>query len=568
MNLLLLICIIPFYVICHDVEIVNVDFGLMKGKKFVIDNKNVTAFYGVPYSRLVIGRRKFFPPIYLFDKYWDEEVYDATFRRNGCYQDSRPLPFPYFEWLYPHSMAEHCLHLNIWKPPSPNGGVLVFIFSHDLLRGSAYIGIHNGAYLAVKTGLIVVNINFRLGFHGFSYLGENGKYIKGNMGLLDQQYALKWIYENIEKFGGNKNTITLFGHGMGGALASAHLYSEESSRYFSNMYISSGSIRNVWAFQSRSVVEETTKKVAYRVNCTGDDEQLFECLKKASPYKIETATTEVLKSGNLPFKYGINIIETDELFFNGSLIEKIRKNQMKQRFNLIIGKSMNEGSFHLSSFIDGFEFGCGNVNSNSKLDDNTCKMSKHQFEIFLRSINKHLKLEQYQLEVITKRFVSTSKKNVDYRSAATKIISDLFFNYELEKFALDMSTNDIAKKVYFYEFSRISTADRKSWPEWMLPLYGSELQYIFGLPFRLPSIYSKRFIKIEQSVSLRMMAMVNNFVLKGTPGKQFTEFTSKEQKVYIVGDNDFCRDKPRKISNVFPSSLRCIYDYLPKNITI
>uniref|UniRef100_A0A0K0DWP7 Acetylcholinesterase n=1 Tax=Strongyloides stercoralis TaxID=6248 RepID=A0A0K0DWP7_STRER len=570
MNLLLLIVIIPLYVFCrkHEEEIIKVNFGYIKGKKFIIANKKVSAFYGVPYSGLVIGQRKFSPPTYLIRKYWSEEIYDATFPRNGCFQDLSRFFFPGFDWIYPNSMAEDCLHLNIWKPPLPNGGVLVFIFSHDLLRGNAYISIHNGAYLAAKTGLIVVNINFRVGFHGFSYLGENGSYIKGNLGLLDQQYALKWIYENIGNFGGDKNKITLFGHGMGGVFASAHLYSEESSKYFNNIYLSSGSIRNMWAFQSKELIEQTTRKIALLLNCTGDVNTIYECLKTVSPLELEVKTVEALRGGNLPFKYGINIIETDSLFFNGSLIEKIKHNKMKKRFSIVIGKSINEGSFHLSQFIDSSEFGCKNVyhENNDEFTSDTCKMNQRKFSLFLQAINKHLKLEEYQLEIIKKTYVK--KKTKDYRSIAAQIVSDFFFNYDLEKFALDITEEGIAKKVFFYEFARISTADRQLWPEWMLPLYGSELQYIFGLPFRLPSIYSKRLLKIEQNVSYKMMTMVNNFVLKGNPGRKFTEFTSTQQKIYIVGDNHFCRNKPRKKTNTFPPSLKCIYNFLPKNITI
>lgn len=60
---------------------------------------------------------------------------------------------------------------------------------------------------------ILVTIQYRVGVFGFLNLGF-GEYT-GNMGLKDQQMAIKWVHENIEYFYGNKDEILLFGESAG-----------------------------------------------------------------------------------------------------------------------------------------------------------------------------------------------------------------------------------------------------------------------------------------------------------------------------------------------------------------
>lgn len=58
-----------------------------------------------------------------------------------------------------------------------------------------------------------MTLNYRLGPFGF--LSINHPDYSGNMGLKDQRMAIRWVNRNIEKFGGDKNLITIFGHGAG-----------------------------------------------------------------------------------------------------------------------------------------------------------------------------------------------------------------------------------------------------------------------------------------------------------------------------------------------------------------
>ena len=117
---------------------------------------------------------------------------------------------------------EDCLTLNVWTPrlygaPLP---VMVWIHGGALIEGSSRNYWYNGAALALRGDVVVVTLQYRLGAFGFLYLGEAGGEEfadSGNLGLLDQVAALRWVRDNIAAFGGDAGNVTIFGESAGGA---------------------------------------------------------------------------------------------------------------------------------------------------------------------------------------------------------------------------------------------------------------------------------------------------------------------------------------------------------------
>jgi len=99
-------------------------------------------------------------------------------------------------------MSENCLYLNIWVPIKRENSkigeklpVLVWIHGGGFFAGSTNLPNYNGSWLALRQHVIVVSIQYRLGAFGFLYANNTGA--PGNMGLLDQLEALKWIQSEL-----------------------------------------------------------------------------------------------------------------------------------------------------------------------------------------------------------------------------------------------------------------------------------------------------------------------------------------------------------------------------------
>ena len=90
--------------------------------------------------------------------------------------------------------------------------------------------------------VVVVSINHRLNILGYMDVSAFGEEYanSGNAGSDDMVAALQWIHDNIEKFGGDPDNVTLFGQSGGGSKITTLLQTPAADGLFAKGIIMSG----------------------------------------------------------------------------------------------------------------------------------------------------------------------------------------------------------------------------------------------------------------------------------------------------------------------------------------
>ncbi len=142
--------------------------------------------------------------------------------------------------------SEDCLVLNVWTPAIKDGRkrpVMFWCHGGGFASGSGSSPGTDGTNLAHRGDVVVVTVNHRLNVLGFTYLGRAGGADfeqSGDVGMLDIVQALKWVRDNIEQFGGDPNTVTIFGQSGGGRKVGTLLAMPSAKGLFHRAIIESG----------------------------------------------------------------------------------------------------------------------------------------------------------------------------------------------------------------------------------------------------------------------------------------------------------------------------------------
>uniref|UniRef100_A0AC34QMK5 Carboxylic ester hydrolase n=1 Tax=Panagrolaimus sp. JU765 TaxID=591449 RepID=A0AC34QMK5_9BILA len=200
---------------------------------------------------------------------------------------------------YGSQVSEDCLYLNIIRPEKQSRGkgypVLVFIHGGGFVGGDASkYGFKSFAEHFVSHGILVISVQYRIGFLGFLSTGD--KILPGNLGLWDLAFAIRLIKEQVQSFGGNPDEITLFGHSAGSAAVHALSISPVTQGLFKRAIQSSASLFSEWAFNKQVVQNSFALIEALGCDRKMSSEEILEKLSAKTITEMSDAALKVAKS--------------------------------------------------------------------------------------------------------------------------------------------------------------------------------------------------------------------------------------------------------------------------------
>ncbi len=271
------------------------------------------AFKGIPYAEPPIGNLRWMPPE-------PRQPWKGMRPAHSFGAVSMQIVQYSEELACKEPQSEDCLFLNIWTPGLDSGKrpVLFWIHGGGFQGGSGSMPLYHGNLLAKRGDVVVVTINYRLGMLGFLNLYEitGGKIpASGNGGLLDQIMALKWVKDNITRFGGDPNNVTILGESAGSMSVSLLLTLGEAKGLFHKAIMQSGSTNVVRSLESVVKIAELF------LQTLGVNKSSAEVLRSVSADRMLSAQAEVaLKAG------GVTPVEplVDGRIIAGRPIDKIR----------------------------------------------------------------------------------------------------------------------------------------------------------------------------------------------------------------------------------------------------
>merc|ERR1712066_91332 len=435
---------------------VNLSKGKLRGARLDYDfGQYYYAFKGIPYARPPVKELRFKAPVEV--GHWPDTL-DATEDGSLC---------PQFDISHNEPIGdEDCLNLNVYSPKLDNKKRAVMVYFH----GGAYImgggaSFFFGPGYLLEQNVVLVTFNYRLGPLGF--LSTEDKTAAGNQGLLDQVMVLNWVKENIAKFGGDPDKVTIFGEDSGAASVTLMAMSPVAKGLFQAAIALSGNALCDQYLQTTPY--EASKELAVRLECSGDNgKDIIDCLKRKTQQEIITESQKMFKFWSFPRWFAPSV--------DGKVRPDTPENILVQgkfaKVPFIVGQTKDEGAFFYRLTLNAF--------NNGQYDDNFVDNKLPRILPVISDYNS--KLYPITRQVRKRYFTNVDMESEEeFRPKFVEFLTDLMYSRCTDRFAKILANHSVPTYEYSFEYrGQYSIVNLQGEQVDMGVAHGDDLQYIFN----------------------------------------------------------------------------------------
>lgn len=342
--------------------------------------------------------------------------------------------------------------------------VMFWIHGGDYLVGYGGGLIYNATNFVNLTDVVVVAINYRLGAQGFLYDETTG--LMGNYGYLDQVFAMDWVYQNIEMFGGNKDDITIYGESAGGVSVATHLLNTSSTIIKAAIIESDPFGLPLRTTKTWGELPNLFKTEA-GCNIARSAEEQLKCLRDISATDLLAAQLVAETNNAIELKWFIDLFmpwtpTVGTGIINEQPIFAIQNGDYLKDIPIVAGTNANEGVLFVWKAFP-------------------TALSKVDYEAFMALVFDSPQDAETVLEYYKDYNVTNSS---DYRPLLSTIATDSLFRCATHNISNVIALDKKNKALnYLYHFDAISSFANVGFPDdpecWNKVCHGLELCYVF-----------------------------------------------------------------------------------------
>lgn len=271
-----------------------------------------------------------------------------------CPTDPTTIVNDEFEFPFQHDLGysnEHCQTLNVWSQKINDGKkrpVMVWFHGGGFTAGSAIeLPSYDGESLARKGDVVVVTVTHRLNILGFLDLSAYGEKYKAsaNAGLEDLVASLHWVRDNIAKFGGDPDNVTIFGQSGGGGKVTSLMNAPSAKGLFHKAIVQSGSY--LTSFTDKSISQKIAATLLEELQLQPSQVDSlqkisYERLNAAGKKAIRKVQDELKAQGKATGGFGLSwgpVLDGDFLPYQPSEAAAV---ELAKNVPLLVGTTKNE----------------------------------------------------------------------------------------------------------------------------------------------------------------------------------------------------------------------------------